>query len=113
MDIKVMEQYAEWFNNQKGTPYPCSNQIVVCGVITKDKNKALSIMEEKGAVLIGQGNNNIKWELGNEIWVWKVWNETMRGHRFYKVIVDEDIDENLFRWTRFCCALYCCSMEIV
>ncbi len=113
MDREVLEQYAEYFNNQKGRAYPCSNQIVVCGVITKDRDRALSIMKEKGAVIIGQCNNNIKWELNNEIWVWKRWNETMRGHRFYKVLVDEDVDENLFRWTRIFCASYCCSMEIV
>lgn len=110
---EVLEYYADYFNNQKGSPYPCSNQIVVCGVITNDKNKALSMMAEKGALLIMQGNNNIQWELNNEIWVWKRWNETMRGHRFYKVLVDKDVGENLFRWTRIYCASYCCSMEIV
>lgn len=113
MDREILERYAEYFNKQKGSPYPCSNQIVVCGVITKDRDKALSIMESKGAVIKSQGNNVIKWELNNEIWYWKRWNEMMRGYRFYKVIVDEDVDENLFRWTRCICASYCCSMEIV
>ena len=113
MDREVLEQYTEYFNKQKGRQYPCSNQIVVCGVITNDRDKALYIMEEKGAVLIGQCYNNIKWELNNEIWVWKRWNEVMRGHRFYKVIVDQAIDENLFRWARIYCSSYCCSMEIV
>lgn len=113
MNREELEHYAEYFNKQKGSPYPCSNQIVVCGVMTRDINKALSVMESKGAIIKMRGNNNIVWELDNEIWYWKRWNEMMRGHRFHKVIVDKDVDENLFRWTRIFCASYCCSMEIV
>lgn len=113
MNREELEHYAEYFNKQKGSSYPCSNQIVVCGVMTRDINKALSVMESKGAIIKMRGNNNIVWELDNEIWYWKRWNEMMRGHRFYKVIVDKDVDENLFRWTRIYCAGYCCSMEIV
>lgn len=113
MDKKVLEQCAEHFNKQEGRPYPCSNQIVICGIITRDRNKAMSVMETKGAAIKKLGNNDIVWELNNERWYWKRWSETMRGCRFHKVIIDNNVDDELFLWTKICCATYCCSMEIV
>lgn len=113
MDKKILEHYVEYFSKQEGRPYPCSNQIVVCAVITKDRDKALSVMEEKGAVIKRQSYNGIEWELNNERWLWRVWNENARGYRFYKVLVDENVDENLFRFVIVYSDLYCCSMEII
>jgi hypothetical protein len=104
---------AEYFNRQKGRPYPCSNQTVVCAVITMDRDKALSAMKEKGAIIRRQSFRHIEWELNNEIWLWKNWNTDYRGYRFYKVIVDEDIDDRIFRWVNAYACLYCCSMEII
>lgn len=52
-------------------------------------------------------------EMG-ERWVWKPWNEEHRGYRFYKIIVNEDFDEETFRHLIYhCCVFYCCSMEII
>lgn len=113
MDEKELEYYVEYFNKQKGRPYPVSNQIVTCAIITEDKDKALSIMESKGAVIKRQTYNSIEWELNNERWIWRIWNTNMRGYRFYKVIVDKDVHRGLFRYTVVHCALYCCSMEII
>lgn len=113
MNKEILEHYVEYFNNQEGTPYPCSNQIVVCAIITKDKDKALSIMEERGAVVRRQSRDHIEWELDNERWLWKNWNMNHRGYRFYKILVDENIDEELFLYTRIKSGSYCCSMEII
>lgn len=116
MDRKRLERLVEFYSKQKGQKYPCSNQIVLCGVITDDKDKALSVMKEKGAVIKSQHSlyPRIEWELNNERWLWRHWNENCRGYRLYKVIVDENIDEDVFNcliMPRL--ANYCCSFEII
>ena len=113
MDLEVLKEYADYFNRQKGRPYPCSNQTVVCGVITNDRDKALSVMEGKGAIIKKQYYNYIEWDLNNERWLWRNWNMNHRGYRFYKVLVDKDIDDELFEFARINSGLYCCSMEII
>lgn len=116
MEREILERKAEFYNKQNGRRFPYSNQIVTCGVITRDKNKALTVMNQKGATVKTQCNsyNRIDWELNNERWVWRYWNDSCRGYRFYKVIVDGDIDENIFRHLiEPCCANYCCSFEII
>ena len=45
MDKKILEHYQEYFNNQEGR----LNQTAVCTIITKNKNKALSVMEERSS----------------------------------------------------------------
>lgn len=113
MDREILENYVKYFNKQKGQKYPCSNQIVVCAVITKNKDKALSIMEDKGAIIKRHSRNHVEWELNNERWIWKNWNMNIRGYRFYKMLVDEDIDDDLFEYARVYSGLYCCSIEII
>ncbi len=113
MDIKELEYYAEYFNKQEGRPYPISNQIVTCAVVTSDRDKALSVMNEKGAVIKKQTYNSIEWELNNERWLWRIWNDGTRGYRFYKIIIDKNVHRGLFRYAVVKCASYCCSMEIV
>lgn len=108
-----LKHYVEYFNSQEGREHPCSNQTVVCGIITKDKDKALSIMEEKGAVIKRMCNDYIEWELNNERWLWRNWNMNHRGYRFYKILVDKDIDDELFEFAIIKSCLYCCSMEII
>lgn len=111
--LEILEQYAEYFNKQEGRSYPCSNQTVICGIVTKDKNKALSIMAKRGAIIKRQSSKHIEWELNNERWLWKDWNMNYRGYRFYKVAIDKFIDADLFEHIKCLCSLYCCSMEIV
>ena len=113
MDRKVLEYYVEYFNKQEGNPYPVSNQIVTCAVVTNDRDKALSVMNKKGATIKRQNRDSIEWELNNERWIWRIWNYGYRGYRFYKVIVDEDINEELLMYVLIYCSSYCCSMEIV
>ena len=113
MDLEVLEQYANYINKQKGNPYPCSNQTVVCGVIIEDRNKALSIIEQKGTILLSPSHDRILWILNGEFWLWRNWNVGYRGYRFYKLIVEQNIDERMFDWVRAYSGLYCCSMEIV
>lgn len=113
MDRAVLEEFRDYFNQQKGQSYPCSNQIVCCAVITKDRNKAIAVMETKGATLIRTGQNTMIWEFNHEHWVWQIWNTNARGYRFYKILIDEDIDKELFERVRVYCSIYCCSVEII
>lgn len=116
MDKKILEREAEFYNRQEERKFPCSNQIVTCGVITYDKDKALSVMNKKGAIIKSQSNtyNRVEWELDNERWIWRDWNESCKGYRFYKVIVDEDIDEIVFNHLVAPHLVnYCCSFEII
>lgn len=111
---EVLEHYVEYYNKQEGRKFPCSNQIVTCGIITDDKDKALTVMDKKGAIVKLQSHHKIEWELNNEKWIWRNWNESCRGCRLYKVIVDENVDENVFRYlVSPLCANYCCSFEII
>ena len=114
MDRKILERKAEFYNKQEGRKFPCSNQVVLCGIITDDRDKALSVMNKKGATIKLQSYHRIEWELNNERWLWRNWNESCRGYRLYKVIVDENVDENVFRYlVSPLCANYCCSFEII
>ena len=114
MDRKILEHKAEFYNRQEGRNFPCSNQIVICGIITDDRDKALAIMNKKGATVKLQSRHRTEWELNNERWVWRNWNENCKGYRFYKVIVDKNIDENIFRYLISpLCHNYCCSFEII
>lgn len=113
MDIERLKRFKTAIEQQKGQRYPLSNQIVVCGVMITDKDKALSIMQDKGAVITQNRKGCIKWELNNEEWVWLDWNFDIRGRRFYKIIIDQNIDEIFFPIISAHCSLYCCSVEIV
>ena len=96
MNRSRLEECAKYFNNQLGQDYPCSNQTVICAVITTDRDKALAVMESRGAIVTKRFQHGIEWELNNERWLWMHWNMNIRGYRFYKVLVDENIDEELF-----------------
>ena len=115
MDKEVLEHYVEYFNNQVGQKYPCSNQIVLCGIITDDRNKALEFMKDKEFTEIRERYDQIDWVLTNgERWQWRKWNESCRGYRFYKVAIDKNISDDIFNFlVKPCCGSYCCSMEII
>lgn len=110
---KRLEYYVKYFNNQPGKPTPCSNQIVTCAIITHDREKAIQVMNEKSATLKKVAYNYMEWELNNERWIWRHWNENHRGYRFYKLIVDPNISEDLFRYVVVKSSFYCCSMEVI
>lgn len=113
VSLEKLQKCKEYFDKQDGRKFPCSNQIVVCAIITKDTDKAFSIMEKKGAIIKRRSRNHIEWELNNERWLWTNWNMNHRGYRFYKIIVDEDVDEDLFEYAISYSGFYCCSMEIM
>ncbi|MBQ2883827.1 MAG: hypothetical protein IJE43_08665 [Alphaproteobacteria bacterium] len=115
ISIEILEGYRDSFNKQEGRKYPCSNQIVVCGVFTEDRNKAIEFMKDKDVVDKRERRDEIIWRLSNgEKWMWRHWNEYFRGYRFYKVAVDRDIDAKLFEYIILpYTSFYCCSFEII
>ena len=89
--------FKEYYDKQEGRKYPCSNQIVKCGIITTDRNLAIDFMNNKNVVKKWERKDRIMWELDNgEQWLWQHWNENCRGYRFYKIAIDKMIDRDLF-----------------
>ena len=115
MNLERLEYYSGYFNKQKGRKYPCSNQIVRCAIVTNDRDKAVDLMRDKEIVKKFERENQVAWLLGNgEQWVWQRWSECCRGYRFYKVIVDKNISDEVFDLIVLpCCANYCCSLEVM
>lgn len=113
--IEELQRFKEYYDKQEGRKYPCSNQIVKCGIITKDRNLAIKFMKDKNVVKKCERRDEIMWELDNgEQWLWKTWTGNCRGYRFYKVAIDNMIDRDLFNnFVRVYCSLYCCSVEII
>ena len=115
VSIEELKRFKEYYNKQEGQKYPCSNQIVKCGIITADKNLAIDFMKNKNVVKKLERRDEIMWELDNgEQWLWKNWTGNCRGYRFYKVVIDKMIDKDLFNYfVRPYCSIYCCSVEII
>ena len=91
--LKVLEDYKEYFDKQIGRKNPYSNQIVLCCIITTDKNKAINFMKDKNTIYRKERNDEIIWFLDNgETWMWRNWNVNHRGYRFYKIAVDKLIE---------------------
>lgn len=113
--IEELQRIKEYYDKQEGRKYPCSNQVIVCGIITEDKNLAVEFMKDKNAVKKLERKDEIIWELDNgEYWKWKHWNESCRGQRFHKVAIDRLINKDLLRYVILpSCANYCCSVEII
>lgn len=115
MNQKVLEHYIDHFNKQVGQKYPCGNQIVLCGIITNNRDKALDFMKDKKIIEKREQQYQIDWVLDNgERWQWRKWNTNCRGCRFYKIAIDESISDELFKAiVAPYCSPYCCSMEII
>ena len=113
MNKKTLEYYVQYFNKQKGKQYPCTNQI--CGIITDDRNKALDFMKDKEFIEKQERYDQIYWKLSNgERWQWRKWSAGCRGCRFYKVVIDKDINDDIFNFLVLpSLASCCCSMEII
>ena len=103
---------SEYYNNQEGQNYPCSNQLVCCGFVTNDIDKWNNFIEIN--------KNNIERKLKNEIvlkdtkerWIRIPLNSSARGHRYYKIKVDKNIDYFILSMIVLpCCNKYCKEFE--
>lgn len=112
--IEELKKFKEYYDNQVGRKYPCSNQHVVCGIITEDRNKAINFMVDKPVIYKSERIDAITWWLDNgERWLWRKWNDDYRGYRFYKVAIDRLINKDFYYFAQSSCACYCSSVEII
>ena len=111
----ILEEYTNYFNKQIGRNFPCSNQIVVCIYITKDKQEVLNYLSKNNITPIQKAKKYIKWQEKNEYWIWCPILENSRGLRFYKVKISKNYDDYEMLKKRIipCCSLYCCSWEVI
>lgn len=111
MNLERLEYYSEYFNKRKGR----SNQMIPCAIITDDRNKAINLMKDKKIVKKIEREDYVAWLLDNgEQWIWQRWNKHFLGCRFYKIIVDKNITDEVFDLLVLPCAAgFCCSMEII
>lgn len=78
-------------------PYP-PKRYMLCGILTRDTAKAMSIMLVRNAHMKMFTPYRIEWELDNETWIWcGTLDSYIRGSRFHKIIADKDIDSRLLR----------------
>lgn len=112
ISTKMLDYYVDFFNKQKDdNSYP--NSHILCGIITPDKDKAKRIMKKKGAVIEKCSQNYIRWTLNNERWIWYNPNVNSITYRFCKVLVDREIDAEVFFHVLLPCTYNCFSMEII
>lgn len=113
MTEKQKYDISKYINSQKGRKYPCSNQVVCCGYFSSEENWQKFCEKNKNLILY-KTNDRIK--LKNEE-IWRFFNfisfsESLRGFRFYKIKVDENIPSLLFfKYIMPCCYLYCKKIE--
>ena len=114
MRKEELNYYAEYFGRQQGQKYPCRNQEVRCAVFAKDRINAFCFMKSKGATVKRILRDQIQWLLDGELWEWRDWNMSYRGYRFYKIAIDESVDDEIFYYLVLpYCANYCCSLEVM
>lgn len=111
----LIKQAEEYFNQEEGQKYPCSNQIVLCAYITDDPQEVYNYLNKNNIIPIKKSKICIEWQENNERWTWKPINQSIRGYRFYKIKISKDYnnEEMLEQVIIPCCNLYCCSWEII
>lgn len=108
---EYLEHYKNYFNTQEGCCYPCSNQTVVCAIITHDEKLARRTMKKDPCRIF---YNRLEWYIDDEHWIWfKGMTNNCRGYRFYKVIIDKNLDKEEIEQVIALCSFYCCSFEII
>lgn len=114
MTTEEMKKVSNWINKQEGSPYPVSNQVVVCGFVTANLDKWFNFVDDhhyvkEDASIVMKREIELK---NGERWVLIDPVNHSRGFRFYKAKVDKDIDYDTMR----ACILpqmnyYCCEVE--
>lgn len=111
----LMKWTNNYFNQQEGREYPCSNQIVICTYITDNLQDIYNYLNKNNIIPTRKLKNYIEWQENNERWIWFPIKHNIRGYRFYKVKISKDYNnkEILEQVIIPCCNLYCCSWEII
>ena len=111
------QYYIEYFSKSQGRMYPCSNQIVICGIFSnKNEIEIAKIMEDYGYQLYKITKYYNEWKSHQERWLYfkNIESWKSRGYRFYKIMVDKDINKEFFQQVLLpCCAGYCCKIIFI
>lgn len=111
MTEEEMKLISERINKQEGRKYPCSNQIVVCGFFSTDKEWNNFVNNNLDKIKTRQKDrvifvNKEQWYHFNYI------NYSQRGYRFYKIKVSRNVNRELFLNCIYpYCSLYCKEIE--
>ena len=105
------KKISDYFNNQKGQSFPCSNQIVLCGFVTDDNNKWKEFISQNKNNIVILREKEVQFKNG-EKWIRIPISESVRGFRYYKAKVDNNIDRKFLEQIILpCCTHYCCDFE--
>lgn len=113
--IRSIYDLVNYFNQEEGQKYPCSNQIVICAYITNNSQEVYNYLNKNNITPIRQSKTYIGWQENNEQWIWIPINHNIRGYRFNKAKISKNYDneEMLEQVIIPCCDLYCCSWEVM
>ena len=113
--IRSIYDLANYFNQEEGRKYPCSNQIVCCAYITNNSQEVYDYLNKKNIIPIKVSKTRIEWQENNERWIWLPITWNTKGYRLYKVKISKNYnnEEILKKIIIPCCSLYCCSWEVM
>lgn len=113
--VRKRKELSNYFSEQEGRKYPCSNQCVLCGFFgteeqwedfIKSKKNEIKIIYERGRCF---RTNDERWKFFNINYI--IW-ENCRGFRYYKLKVNKKIEaEKFYRYILPYASLYCCELE--
>lgn len=100
------KELTEYYKKQEGHPYG------ICGFCTSNLKKWKLFKEEQKDHIIKEQEFSIILDNGE---VWKFINlrsKSIRGYRFYKIVVDKDIERRIIDWYLLpSCVFSCKSFE--
>ena len=119
IDKKTQQRIKEWVSKQTGQSYPISNQIVTKAIILKNSNRIV-IFEQTHPNFVYYRRSKSGYDhlyidsRTEELWRMIIANNNYnyRGVRYYKAIIDTEIDKEVFD-TRIapCLAHYACEVN--
>ena len=105
------KKISDYFSKQEGQNYPCSNQTVICVFITDDNNKWKKFINQNKNNIVILREKEVQFKNG-EKWIRIPMSESIRGFRYYKAKVDNNIDRKFLEQIIYpCCTHYCCEFE--
>lgn len=110
-------ELTKYFKEQEGRPYPCSNQVVVCGFVALYRSDWERFVHDNKDKIARQYRSNFERPeiilKNNERWVWINPSDlSIRGFRFYKVLADKNINKKIIGERILPqCSFYCKSFE--
>lgn len=117
IDKELQKRIKEQIAKQAGQSYPCSNQIVTRAIVLKNPSR-IAIFEQAHPNFVCYRRSKNGYDSRyidshtEELWRVVIANDDYRGLRYYKAIIDVEIDKEVFD-TRIapCLAHYACEVN--